>query len=160
MIYFSKILILTFFLQFQSALSLVGFQSLEPLEIPDPYWGLKLIPESVDTRNISFSKGITFCGRFYFHRFPSYLKTLVKMGPQELTAAPESLSLNFLVFFIGYPMIYLGGIWFVINEDRSKIWHTNTWQHICLAFDRKNLHVTLIIVSLFRLSITSCTDNI
>ena len=145
--YFSEILILTFFLQFQSALKLVVVKSLEPLETPDPIWGLNLIPESIDTSNISFNKGITFCGRFYFHRFPSYLKTLVKMGPQEPTG-PESLPLEFLVFFIGYPMIYLGGIWFVINEDRSKIWHTNTWQHICLAFDRKNSHVTLIIVSL------------
>ena len=130
MSYFSKILILTIFLQFQSALTLVVVKSLEPLETPDPDWGLKLIAESVDTRNLSFSKGITFCGRFYFHRFPSYLKTLVKMGPQEPTGL-ESLPLEFLVFFIGYPMIYLGGIWFVINEDRSKIWHTNTWQHIC-----------------------------
>ena len=147
MSYFCKILILTFFLQFQSVFSLVVVKSLESLETPDPYLGLKLIQESVDTTNVSFIKGITFCGRFYFHRFPSYLKTLVKMGPQEPTG-PESLPLEFLVFFIGYPMIYLGGIWFVINEDRSKIWHTNTWQHICLAFDRKNSHVTLIIVSL------------
>ena len=148
MSYFSKILILTFLLQFRSALTLVVVKSLEPLETPDPIWGLNLIPESIDTWNISFNKGITFCGRFYFHRFPSKLMPLVKMGPHELTAAPESLPMNFLVFFIGYPMIYLGGIWFVINEDRSKIWHTNTWQHICLAFDRKTSHVTLIIVSL------------
>ena len=148
MSYFNKILILTCFMQFQSVLSLVVVKSLEPLETPDPYWGLKLIPESVDTRNVSFIKGITFCGRFYFHRFTNYPKTLVKMGPHELTAAPESLPMNFLVFFIGYPMIYIGGIWFVINEDRSKIWHTNTWQHICLAFDRKNSYVTLVIVSL------------
>ena len=70
MSYFSKILILTCFMQFQSVLSLVVVKSLEPLETPDPYWGLKLIPESVDTRNVSFIKGITFCGRFYFHRFP------------------------------------------------------------------------------------------
>ena len=145
---FGRILILTSMLQFQFALSIVVVKSLGPLETSDPYWGLKLIPESVDTRNVSFIKGITFCGRFYFHRFPSYLKTLVKMGPQELTAAPESLPLNFLVFFIGYPLIYVGGIWFVIDEDRSEMWHPNTWQHICLAFDRKTSHLTLIIVRL------------
>ena len=46
MSYFSKILVLTFFLQFQPALSLVVVKSSEPLETPDPYWGLKLIPES------------------------------------------------------------------------------------------------------------------
>ena len=151
MSYFNKILILTCFMQFQSVLSLVVVKSLEPLETPDPYWGLKLIPESVDTRNVSFIKGITFCGRFYFHRFSpvdfSHLKTLVKMGPHELTASLESVLLNFLIFFIGFSMIYVGGIPFVINEDTSKIWHTNTWQHICLAFDRKTSHFTLIIVS-------------
>ena len=146
MSYFSKILILIFFLQFQSVLSLVVVKSLEPLETPDPDWGLKLIAESVDTRNLSFSKGITFCGRFYFHRFPSYPKPFIKMGPHELTASPDSLPLNFLVFLIGYSMIYLGDIWFVI-DDTYQIAYTNTWHHICLAFDRNTSHITIIQVS-------------
>ena len=80
---FGNILILTLLLQFQSALTLVVVKSLEPLESPDPIWGLKLIPESVDIRSTSFIKGITFCGRFYYRRFPSQpYMPLVKMGPQ------------------------------------------------------------------------------
>ena len=73
---------MTLILQFKFALALVVIKSLEPLETPDPIWGLQLIPESVENRNISFIEGVTFCGRFYYHRFPSYPLTLVKMGPQ------------------------------------------------------------------------------
>ena len=79
---YSRIFILTLILQFKFALALVVIKSLEPLETPDPIWGLQLIPESVENRNISFIEGVTFCGRFYYHRFPSYPLTLVKMGPQ------------------------------------------------------------------------------
>ena len=79
---YSRIFILTLILQFKFALALVVIKSLEPLETPDPIWGLQLIPESVENRNISFIEGVTFCGRFYYHRFPSYSLTLVKMGPQ------------------------------------------------------------------------------
>ena len=59
--------------------TLLVLKSLEPLDKPDPFPGMKLRRNStlIDTE---FSKGITFCGRFYFRRFPVDPQQLLYIG--------------------------------------------------------------------------------
>ena len=63
-----KILLLIWMVQPLIVNTLLVFQSLEPLDQPDPFPGGKLRKKSV-LNDSEFSKGIAFCGRFYFLKY-------------------------------------------------------------------------------------------
>ena len=79
-------------------------KSLEPLDKPDPFPGIELKKNSI-SKDSKFSKGITFCGRFYFLR---YQEVLLEIG----LANP----LPFIKIWRGkvYKNFFLliGGLWF------------------------------------------------
>ena len=120
--------------------ALMVLKSLEPFDKPDPFPGLKLKRNSI-VNDSEFSKGITFCGRFYFHRFQQVL--LRTSFIQISMLKDESVDL---------PNLNIGGVWFKIKNgqnENNQLWITNQWQHFCLAFDADMLHVSMIKVSIY-----------
>ena len=128
--------------------TLLVFKSLEPLDKPDPFPGMKLRRNStlIDSE---FSKGITFCGRFYFRRFPLW-------QPPESPQPLIFIGLDFpgSPFIIIYRemgkenfWLWIGGIFFEIKTAPYENWITNQWQHFCLAFSVDMLHLSIIKVS-------------
>ena len=64
-----KILLLLWMVQPPTVYSLLVLKSLEPFDKPDPFSGAELSRISILNES-EFSRGITFCGRFNFLRFP------------------------------------------------------------------------------------------
>ena len=113
-------------------------QSLEPLENPDPD-GIKLRRHSI-LKDSEFSKGITFCGRFYFLSFP---QVLLHIGLNNRK--------HFIKILRGKEdenfWLKIGGISFEIKNvqyENNQLWITNQWQHFCLAFSADTFHVSMI----------------
>ena len=142
-----KILLMFWMVQPLIVNTLLVLKSLEPLDKPDPFPGMKLRRNST-LNDSEFSKGITFCGHFYFRRFP--------VAPQPLLY----IGLDFQTPFISIGRgkknenfwLWIGGIFFEIknaqNED-NQLWITNQWQHFCLAFSSDIFHISIIKVSTF-----------
>ena len=134
-----KILLLLWMVQPSIVNALMVLKSLEPLDKPDPFPGMKLRRKSIV--NVSeFSKGITFCGRFNFRRFsPVMLEvgSFIKISRGKV----------YEDFFLG-----IGGVGFGIKNvqnEKNQLWITNQWQNFCLAFSVDTFHVSLIKVSTF-----------
>ena len=64
-----KMLLLLWMMQPLIVNSLMVLKSLEPFDKPDPFSGAELSRISILNES-EFSRGITFCGRFNFLRFP------------------------------------------------------------------------------------------
>ena len=117
--------------------TLLVFKSLEPLDKPDPFPGMKLRRNStlIDSE---FSKGITFCGRFYFRRFPVGPWLYIGLDSQKPFISMDK------------SWIWIGGVFFEIKDvqhENNQLWTTNQWQHFCLAFSVNMFHVSLIKVN-------------
>ena len=139
-----KILLLIWMVQPLIVNTLLVLKSLEPLDKPDPFPGVKLRKNSV-LNDSEFSKGITFCGRFYFLRFPQKLLEIGLANPKPfITIQRKKIKENFWLF--------IGGVAFEIKNVQSEnnpLWITNQWHHFCLSFSVETLHVSMIKVSAY-----------
>ena len=140
-----KILLMFWMVQPLIVNTLLVFKSLEPLDKPDPFPGMKLRRNST-LNDSEFSKGITFCGRFYFRRFP--------VSPQPLLFIGLDFQSPFLIIYREIEKenfwLWIGGIFFEIKNaqyENNQLWITNQWQHFCLAFSIDMLHLSIIKVS-------------
>ena len=113
------------------AKSLEILKQLKPLNKPDPLIGLQLRKESI-MKATEFNKGMTFCGRFYFLRFPFGV----------LMKDPKSSDESSFLWLSVYEKfdILIGGIFF-LSYNSGK---TNQWNHICLSFDKDACHVAFV----------------
>ena len=90
-----------------------------------------------------YLKGITFCGCFYFLRFP---RTLLHIG---------SLKDPFISFYMTFEQTWfiMADRWFVVKDvqrDDYRLWITNNWHHICLSFDSITMQVVFVkVVSIY-----------
>ena len=139
-----KILFFLWMVQPPTVNTLLVYKSLEPLDKPDPSPGMKLRGHSI-LNDSEFSKGITFCGRFYFLRFPEILLEIGLANPTPFVKIRRrKVKENF--------WLCIGGIWFEIKNvqnENKQLWNTNEWQHFCLAFNTGTFHVSIIKVSTY-----------
>ena len=139
-----KILLLLWMVQPPTVNSLMVLKSLEPFDEPDPFSGAELRRISV-LNDSEFSRGITFCGRFNFLRFPQELLQIGSRNPFPfIRIKRKKLDKNF--------HLSIGDVWFEIKSvynENNQLWITNQWQHFCLAFDVDTLHISIIKVSCF-----------
>ena len=139
-----KILLLLWMVQTPTVNTLMVFKSLEPLDKPDPFSGAQLSRILV-LNNSEFSRGITFCGRFNFLRFPQELLQIGSRNPFPfIRIKRKKLDKHF--------HLSIGDVWFEIknlHNENNQLWITNQWQHFCLAFNVATLHISIIKVSCF-----------
>ena len=137
-----KILLFLWMVQPPTVNTLMVLKSLEPFNKPDPFPGVKLRRNSV-LKASEFSKGITFCGRFYFLRFQ---QVLLEIGSANSSPFIRIVKLKVDKHF----WLQIGGISFEIKDfpnENNQLWITNQWQHFCLAFSVDMLHLSIIKVS-------------
>ena len=141
-----KVVLMLWIVQPPFVNTLMVLKSLEPLDKPDPFPGIELKKYSI-LKDSKFSKGITFCGRFYFLR---YQEVLLEIG----LANP----LPFIKIWRGkvYKNFFLliGGLWFEIKDvqnENKQLWITNQWQHFCLAFSVDTSHIYMVKVIILQL---------
>ena len=146
-----KIISLLWMVQPPTVNTLMVLKSLEPLDKPDPFSGMKLRRNSI-LNNSEFSKGITFCGRFYFLRFPQTLLEIGLAAPQPFIRIGRSkIKENF--------WLLIGGVILEIKDvqnDSNQLWITNQWQHFCFAFNVDIFHISIIKVSIYLLTQFFC----
>ena len=137
-----KILLLLWMVQPPTVSTLMVLKSLEPLNKPDPFPGMKLRRNSI-LNDSEFSKGITFCGRFNFHRYPQTLFEIGLANPLPFIRIERfKIDKNF--------WLLIGQISFEIKDvqnENNQLWITNQWQHFCLAFGSDTFHVSIVKVS-------------
>ena len=139
-----KILLLLWMVQPPTVSTLMVLKSLEPLNKPDPFPGMKLRRNAI-LNDSEFSKGITFCGRFNFLRFPRIFLEIGLANPNPFVKIKRRRESEYFWLFIG-------GVWFEIKDvqnENKQLWITNQWQHFCLAFDADMFHVSIIKVSAY-----------
>ena len=139
-----KILLLLWMVQPPAVNTFLVLKSLEPLDKPDPFPGMKLRRNSI-LKDSEFSKGITFCGRFNFRRFsPVLLEIGLVNSPSFIKIARLGDKENF--------WLYIGGVSFEIKDvqnENNQLWITNQWQNLCLAFTTDTFHISIIKVSTY-----------
>ena len=92
--------------------TLLVLKSLEPLDKPNPIPGVKLRPNSI-LKDSEFSKGITFCGRFNFRRFPQVLLEIGLANPTPFIKIHRGkVHENF--------WLIIGGVWFEIKNVQNE----------------------------------------
>ena len=124
--------------------TLMVSKSLEPLNKPDPFPGVLLRNNSV-LNSSEFFKGITFCGRFYFLRFPLLLLEIGLGKPVPFIRMKKNkLDKNY--------WLSIGSVFSEIRNVQNEnmpLWVTNQWHHFCLAFNVDTSHISLFKVSFF-----------
>ena len=125
-----KVVLMLWIVQPPFVNTLMVLKSLEPLDKPDPFPGMKLKRNSILTDS-EFPKGITFCGRFNFRRFsPVMLEvgSFIKISRGKV----------YEDFFLG-----IGGVGFGIKNvqnEKNQLWITNQWQNFCLQEWKETNH--------------------
>ena len=131
------ILALLIHLQLQNAHTLVTYESTLKINDTNPFAGLKLVKDSIK-KDTNFEDGITICLRFYLRKLGGVVFKHEYPGKPVFMEAQAIYKQSF--FFFGSMN------WIVKDLQRNSfiIWSTNRWHSICVSFDRKTSHLTLV----------------
>ncbi len=126
------------------------YESTSSLSDPRPISGLKLANVS-DNVDVTGLPGFTICGRFNFKRL---MHGQTRMFQIESVEPGKSWRMMF--FLIGYERSFFSfgtkdetgssPSWIMkeVGREDFMIWSTNRWHQICIAFQLRTNHITLI----------------
>ena len=137
-------------------MSLVSYQSILPINASNPLAGLRLLKESIK-RDTNFTNGITICNRFNYRQLGADKIWSPKTGIGSYIYAQtnrgfhsESESVIKLNAAYDKTFFWFGKMNWILRDmvkDSFLAWSTNRWHGLCVSYDRKTSHITLVKVS-------------